>query len=188
MRMRSVTGPHTRLFRIVPTTALALAAILLVGCSRSRDQTGEFYTHWDIAGGCNSGIVRDDWVDASGQVVDVCSYPSRADWVWVTYAAGWCGASRTQAVQIRSFTHSAASQVEVFTVLTSGDEVFSPVNSGHARAWAAQLRSVARTGACSGRRTGWACHSTTLADRPGPLTGPCPPAPIHTYAESVWHL
>lgn len=136
MRIDSVIGPDKRKPRYAASTALALVVVLLIGCTGGRDQSGEFYTHWDIAGGCTSGIVGDDWVDAGGRRVDVCNSAGRADWVWVTYAAGWCGASRTQAAQVRGFTATARPRMEVFTVLTSGNEVFSPANSGHAGAWA----------------------------------------------------
>lgn len=113
-----------------------LIAFLLAGCA-GEDKSGEFYTDWDISGGCLSGIVGDDRVDAGGRLVDVCDFVDADGWVWVTYAAGWCSASRNQAAEVRRFSAQAGAHgVEVFTVLTSGDETFSPARSSHAAAWA----------------------------------------------------
>lgn len=136
MHMDCETGSDQGKPRSAATAALVLVAALLTGCFGGRDPSGEFYTHWDIAGGCTSGIVGDDWVDAGGRLVNICDSVNRAGWVWVSYAAAWCAASREQAAEMRHFSTSAHARVKVFSVLTSGNEVFSPAGPAHAGAWA----------------------------------------------------
>lgn len=125
----SAEKPVTR-YAIVSFIALVLSA-----CA-SEDKTGEFYTRWDLAGGCASdpsGSVRHD---ANGRATDVCD-AADGRWVWVTYAAGWCSASRSQAPAVSRLARSPRKELAVFVVLTGGDEVFVPASLGAARAWAA---------------------------------------------------
>lgn len=112
---------------------LLLAA--LSGCEGS-DGTGEWYTNWDLAGGCASDAGGDVRPNGAGGAVDVCDALDEHEWVWVTYAAPWCSASRSQAAQIRSLQKSASADLAVYTVLTAGQEPFSPTTAGHARSWA----------------------------------------------------
>lgn len=109
--------------------------LLLTGCGSGGDSSGEFYTNWDLAGGCRSDEGGAGRYNAQGDLVDVCAAVDPSRWVWVTYAAGWCTTSRTQAPQIRQFTGSANQAVTVFTVLTGGDEVFTDPGLAGARAW-----------------------------------------------------
>lgn len=119
-------------FRLGVLNGLA-ALPLLVACG-SGDKSGEFYTRWDLEGGCTSDRAGADRSDAFGEQVDVCEYASPG-WVWVTYAAGWCSASRNQAPQIRRLAQIAGRDVEVFTVLTGGSEFGAPATQDDARAW-----------------------------------------------------
>lgn len=118
--------------------ALLVLTAALVGCSDD-DKSGEFYTQWDLAGGC----VGDDGAtlrhDADGRAHDVCAV-GEGRWVWVTYAAGWCEASRAQAPAVNRLRRTAPEGLEVFVVLTSGDEIFTVAERGDARAWAASYR------------------------------------------------
>lgn len=111
--------------------ALALA---LVACGPA-DDGGEFYTRWDLAGGCTSTLEGAARADAFGEPVDVCDYAGPG-WVWVTYAAGWCSASRSQAPHVQRFARRASRPVQVFTVLTGGPEFGVPPTRDDARRWA----------------------------------------------------
>ncbi|MBK1674010.1 hypothetical protein CKO35_11960 [Ectothiorhodospira shaposhnikovii] len=123
---------HARLFA-------CLLALPLFSCGSPRDQTGEFYTDWDRAGGC-AGVqsVADDRLDATGRRVDVCDRVDNG-WIWVTYAAAWCGASQSQASPIRELHRSAMPSLQVYTVLTGADEPFQPAGVGDARRWAGRF-------------------------------------------------
>ncbi len=115
---------------------IAGLALLLVGCGGGRDSSGEFYTNWDIAGGCASDAGGDTRVNALGEPVDVCAAVDPDGWVWVTYAANWCSSSRSQAPQVQRFSRDTHYPVELFTVLTSSNEPFTPAQISDARAWA----------------------------------------------------
>ncbi|WP_412852119.1 TlpA family protein disulfide reductase [Ectothiorhodospira shaposhnikovii] len=116
-----------------------LMALPLLSCGSSRDQTGEFYTDWDRAGGCAAvQLVADERVDGTGRRVDVCDKVEEG-WIWVTYAAAWCGASQTQAAAIRELLRSAGPSLQVYTVLTSADEPFQPAGVAEARRWAGRF-------------------------------------------------
>lgn len=112
-----------------------LALLPLLSACGAGDGSGEFYTRWDLDGGCTSDQTGADRSDAYGEPVDVCEYAGPG-WVWVTYAAGWCSASRNQAPQVHRFARSARRDVAVFTVLTGGPEIGVPATQRDARSWA----------------------------------------------------
>ena len=113
---------------------IILFSLLLASCG-SPDTTGEFYTDWDRAGGCNSPEGGAGRNNANGDLVDVCR--DSASFKWVTYAGLWCSTSKTQAPQVRAFHNSAGPDVAVYTVLTSGTDPFVGARIQDARTWAA---------------------------------------------------
>jgi hypothetical protein len=120
--------------------AAAWAGLLLLGACAGNDGgsgSGEYYTWWDRAGGCAGEATTDQRRNAEGKPVDVCQPSRRGRWTWVSYGAGWCSVSRRQAPVVSALARSGRRDLEVFTVLTSGDEVFVPAQSGDAKAWAA---------------------------------------------------
>lgn len=132
------------MYGAVPTTSggrkswraggLATAAVLLVAACGSPDKSGEFYTQWDLAGGCTSGLASAERYDANGDVQEVCDYAEDA-WVWVTYAAQWCSVSQRQAPEVRRFSERSGPDVEVFTVLTGGADVSISATRRDAQSW-----------------------------------------------------
>jgi hypothetical protein len=119
-----------------PILLLVLLAIVFAGCGET-DRTGEFYTDWDIAGGCVSGLpgaVRRDGNNAASDFCDLAP----GGWIWVTYAAEWCPASRNQAAPAARFARTVRGRLDVFTVLTSGAEPFTVARLGEVRAWASR--------------------------------------------------
>ncbi|NEX23876.1 hypothetical protein G3480_27110, partial [Thiorhodococcus mannitoliphagus] len=95
------------------------------------------YTRWDESGGCQSPMERDPpWKSAAGGSVDVCAYPG--EFVWVSYGAPWCTASRGQAPEVRVAARAAPPSSRFVMNLTSGGEPFQPATLGQARAWASQ--------------------------------------------------
>lgn len=118
--------------------ALLAGLLNLAGCSGGSG-SGEWYTDWDIAGGCASDPVGDTRASGAGTQVDVCDAVDGETWIWVTYAAPWCSASKGQATQIRAFKNQADPNVILYAVMTSGDEPFSPATVGHARSWAGKF-------------------------------------------------
>lgn len=122
----------------IPTMSRIFVFIMTLSACDQEDQSGEFYTRWDIDGACNSKMPRvDDRYDTEGHVVDVCDYVVDDGWVWVTYAAEWCSSSRKQASAVRQLTGSVNSNdVTVFTVLTSGSDPFVAARSSDAKIWA----------------------------------------------------
>lgn len=124
------------LIRLGVATVLGLSLASLGGCG-SGSSSGEWYSNWDIAGGCSSDQGGDMRASGAGTQVDVCAAVGEHDWVWVTYAAPWCSASRSQASQVRAFKNNADPNLAVYTVLTAGDEPFTPATISHARSLAA---------------------------------------------------
>lgn len=112
--------------------ALVLAAALAACGGQDRD--GEFYTDWDLAGGCSNDEGIADRLDAEDNAVDVCAAEGR--WVWVSYAAAWCSTSRKQAPVLSRLTRSPPQDALLYAVLTNGDEVFTPATRRDAQAWA----------------------------------------------------
>lgn len=110
--------------------------VLVTGCGGKKDSTGEFYTNWDIAGGCVSDRGGDTRPSAAGTQVNVCDDVSSSSWIWVSYAAPWCTASKEQAPVISSLLRSSGSHLAVYKVLTSGNEPFVGATSSDIRAWA----------------------------------------------------
>ncbi len=115
---------------------LVLFVVTLAACGET-DRTGEFYTDWDIAGGCVSGLPGAVRRDGNNAVSDFCDL-APGGWIWVTYAAEWCPASRNQAAPAIRFARTVRDRAEVFTVLTSGAEPFTVARLGEARAWASK--------------------------------------------------
>jgi hypothetical protein len=131
--MKRLTTPILPL--AVGACALLSGLLGLSGCS-GESGSGEYYTDWDIAGGCASDQGGDIRTSGAGTEVDVCDSVGEYSWIWVTYAAPWCSASKAQAPQIRAFKHQADSDVILYAVLTAGDEVFSAATVADARSWA----------------------------------------------------
>ncbi|MEX2480307.1 MAG: hypothetical protein WD928_05535 [Gammaproteobacteria bacterium] len=131
--MKDGTACRTTRVSAIRRASLLLAALTLTACG-SDDKAGEFYTLWDLDGGCNStrpGAVRRD---AKDRIVEVCDLAD-SRWIWVTYAAPWCSASRKQAPAVNRLTRTGRRDFDVFVVLTSRDEVFTPASRNHASAW-----------------------------------------------------
>jgi len=118
---------------------VAVSVLGVSGCG-SRDSSGEFYTDWDLAGGCTITEGGASRPSGAGGLVNVCADVDRYDWIWVTYAAAWCSTSGRQAPQIRAFAASTGPRVKVYTVLTSGTEPFVGATEHDARAWAGSHR------------------------------------------------
>lgn len=108
---------------------------LFAACG-AKDKTGEFYTRWDLDGGCTSSMPAAERYDATGRKSDPCD-AAEGGWVWVTYAAGWCNSSRQQAPAVSRLAQTAGPGVDVYTVLTASDDVFLPARIDDARSWAA---------------------------------------------------
>ncbi len=108
--------------------------VSMVGCGNNSG-SGEFYTHWDIAGGCASDEGGDTRPSGAGTQVDVCDDVGKYPWIWVSYAAPWCSASKAQAPHIRALLRGAGSDLSIYTVLTSSHEPFSAATANDARAW-----------------------------------------------------
>jgi hypothetical protein len=115
--------------------ALVLSVLFLTSCGGGNG-SGEGYSNWDIAGGCASDQGGTTRPSGAGTQVDICAAVGAYQWVWVTYVAPWCAASRSQAPQVRTFAQGVEGEVAVFTVLTASDEPFSAASVGDARAWA----------------------------------------------------
>jgi hypothetical protein len=122
---------------------LISALLSLSGCSGDSG-SGEWYTDWDLAGGCASDQGGDTRTSGAGTEVDVCDAVGESSWIWVTYAAPWCSASKAQAPQIRAFKNQAEADVILYAVLTAGDEVFSAATVAQARSWASRYGLPAR--------------------------------------------
>ena len=118
---------------------LAAAALgpLLAACSRG-DPTGEWYSNWDLDGGCTSSMPATPRLDALGRTADICpAVACNTGWTWVFYGADWCPASRTQAARMPEFDRRRPAWLELITVLTSAEPLVLPRRSD-AQAWAAR--------------------------------------------------
>lgn len=128
MKAATQSGPAVRVL-------LASLAILGLGARGSADQSGEFYTDWDEAGGCTSdrgaGPAR---IAASGEEIDVCAYPG--DFVWISYVAPWCSTSAAQAPHFRAAAQVPLTRTRFVMSLTSGREPFTAATRQDALAWA----------------------------------------------------
>lgn len=127
---------HTHRRHPASILALVFFVVTLAACGET-DRTGEFYTDWDIAGGCASGLPGAVRRDGNNAVSDFCDLAPGA-WIWVTYAAEWCPASRNQAAPATRFARTVGGRADVFTVLTGGAEPFTVAHLGEARAWASE--------------------------------------------------
>ena len=123
-------------YRVAVKVVFAAWLITCLSACSSEIGSGEWYTDWDIAGGCTSPQGGDVRTSGAETRVDVCAAVGRDTWIWVTYGAPWCSASKSQAQQIRAFVDRAPPSVLAYAVLTSGDQPFSPATTAHAREWA----------------------------------------------------
>lgn len=119
-----------------PSTAALASALALGGCGLGPDDpSGEWYSDWDRAGGCQGAMDRNaDWTNAFGEPVDACDWPG--EFVWITYAAMWCRTSESQAPRLTEAIRRAGGDVRFVTTLTGGSEVFTPASTEDARRWA----------------------------------------------------
>lgn len=115
-----------------------ISLLVQTACSGSDDQTGEMYTQWDLAGGCASGLPGSIRRDAENRDADFCDTVDGA-WTWVVYSAAWCSASRNQAYAVRRFFDMSQGRVQVFAVVTSGDDPFVLPTVYDARDWSSLL-------------------------------------------------
>lgn len=122
-----------------PIIFVVLMALLILSGCNSKDPTGEYYTDWDIAGGCASNIDRSSRLSANGESIDVCDDTSLYNWIWVTYAAPWCNASSQQAPHIRRLTDTASTQLQIYTVMTGGDQPFVDATIQDAQRWSSRF-------------------------------------------------
>lgn len=116
---------------------LALPVALAIGACTgpSEVREGEWYSNWDLDGGCRSTLPGPERRDASGAPSDFCKSVAPGRWVWVVYGAPWCSASRNQAARMREFEGRAGSALVLHSVLTSGPEPLSIARLDDARAW-----------------------------------------------------
>lgn len=112
---------------------MLLAIALLGACSD--DDVGEFYTDWDLAGGCSTDSAGADRRNADGNPVDVCADVD-GHWTWISYGAGWCATSRQQAPLLAELSRLAPRDLRVYAVVTAGGEVFSVPSRRDAQQWA----------------------------------------------------
>lgn len=78
--------------------------------------------------------------NALGQSVGLSQF--EGSFVWVEYAAPWCSSSRPQAVSFRNLEKSGAfpgDKVVFLTVMTGGQEVFTPSTREIAAEWAGRF-------------------------------------------------
>jgi hypothetical protein len=129
-----------RIMRAYRWLGISLLPLLLGACGGSDNREGEFYTHWDQAGGCASTMARTvDWINGHGTPVDVCAFPG--DFVWVTYAALWCDTSHSQAPHVSAVvrSHGSTGNARFITTLTGGSEPFTEATVRDAAQWAARF-------------------------------------------------
>ncbi|WP_201217098.1 TlpA family protein disulfide reductase [Halochromatium roseum] len=133
-----IKRPPTRTLRRLSRGVSGLLCLLILSGCESHDGTGEWYTNWDLAGGCTSDSGGDTRPSGAGTAVNVCERVAEQPWIWVVYAAPWCNASQSQAQQIRALQQNASAELAVYTVLTSGQDPFSPATVSQARSWASR--------------------------------------------------
>ncbi len=115
---------------------LALAAAALVPGCRRGPADGEWYSAWDLDGGCLSRLAGATRHDARGEPADFCDAVADGRWIWVFYGAPWCSSSRSQAVHLRDLVRHGGSRLLLFSVLTSGAEPLTVPRLADALAWA----------------------------------------------------
>ncbi len=121
--------------RLIAAASLAPLLPPLADCGRD-DLSGEWYSDWDLAGGCTSEGPAVARLDALGRPADICpSDPTATHWTWVMYGGAWCSASRSQAGRMRDFDQRCREWMEVLTVLTGAEPLQLPTR-GDALAWA----------------------------------------------------
>lgn len=103
--------------RLIPL--LAATTLLTLVTARSRPPAeGEFYSPWDLDGGCRIALAGE------------------GHWIWVVYGAPWRRLSQNQAARMRALEQATGPQLSLFSVLTSGTEPLSIPRLADARAWA----------------------------------------------------
>lgn len=141
-----------RLVRIAWRSAVATGTFGLgaglAGCSRGASEPREWYSSWDLAGGCQSETRAIAWRNALGEASGVCpgedpasqrSADAADGWTWVFYGALWCSNSRQQAARMSEFVARVGHRAEVYAVLTGLDEPFTRPQAPDARAWAGTM-------------------------------------------------
>lgn len=137
--------PLTRrdgLRRLVGLGVVLVPPGALLGCSRG-SEPGEWYSNWDLAGGCQAAQPGAPWLNAAGEPSGFCpgddpTLPSTADWTWVFYGAPWCSTSTRQAARMPDFVSRVGSQALVYTVLTAPDGPNAVPQLADVRAWGAR--------------------------------------------------
>ena len=81
---------HGRLRLALLALPLALAVVACASDSEVRE--GEWYSNWDLDGGCRSAMAGPERRDARGAPGDFCKAVAPGRWVWVVYGAPWCSA------------------------------------------------------------------------------------------------
>lgn len=117
--------------------ALGCAAVL-TACSPRGPQEGEWYSPWDLNGGCLSPMPGLQRVDARGEAADFCASVQPDRWIWVVYGAPWCSSSLNQTGRMAPFAQRGGDRVRVYAVLTSGPEPLTVPQLRDARAWVSQ--------------------------------------------------
>lgn len=115
-----------------------VAALTLTACSRPPAE-GEWYSTWDLDGGCRSRLPGSDRLDARGSPADFCHAAGEGRWVWVYYGAPWCSSSVNQAARMRGIEQRSNGRLIVYSVLTSGPEPLSIPRQADASAWARKV-------------------------------------------------
>jgi hypothetical protein len=146
---REVLG---RLVRVACRTALGTATVGLgaglAGCSRGGSGPREWYSNWDLAGGCSADAAGTPWRNALDEASGVCPGEDPSSeraagtpdgWTWVFCGALWCSTSRRQAMRMRESLARVGHRAEVYAVLTGLDEPFTRPRAADALAWAGAL-------------------------------------------------
>ena len=125
---------HSSTYLRLITATLALA--LMIGCGPNRAAEPFVPDMDDLSyGGRRHTAVG---TSASGKPVELAQFAGR--FVWVDYAAPWCGPCLRQAPIIQRLEHVFGDKVVFLTVLTSDQKPGAPATRHTARVWAQRFR------------------------------------------------
>ena len=125
---------HANNRRARPAAALTLTLCVALGACIGDDESGEFYTDWDRAGGCLGGN-REPWGKSlAGEPLGPCMFSGQ--FVWVSYDALWCATCRRQATDTATAAASGPAYTVFVSVITGGPEVFVEASDDEMRGWA----------------------------------------------------
>ena len=79
-------------------------------------------------------ITSEAYIDATGMEVSLSKY--YGDYLWVDYAAEWCGYCTSQTSTIKSLEQNYADKLVFLTVVAGTDKVMDPPTADTAMNWA----------------------------------------------------